>query len=38
MGPLQDQDGQRFEKEEADAIAFLKEFWRDSFAELEKML
>jgi uncharacterized protein YndB with AHSA1/START domain len=38
MGPLLDQNGQRHEAEEADAIAFLKGFWPDSFDALAKML
>jgi uncharacterized protein YndB with AHSA1/START domain len=38
MGPLLDQKGQRFEAEEADAIAFLKGFWSDSFDTLATML
>jgi uncharacterized protein YndB with AHSA1/START domain len=38
MGPLLDQNGQRYEAEEADAIAFLKGFWPDSFDALATML
>jgi len=38
MGPLLDQKGQHFEAEEADAIAFLKGFWPDSFDTLAKIL
>jgi len=38
MGQLLDQNGHRHETEEADAIAFLKGFWPDSFDALANML
>lgn len=38
MGPLLDKNGQRHKAEEADAIAFLKGFWPQSFDALAKML
>lgn len=38
MGQVLDPNGKRHEKEEGEAVAFLKVFWKESFAALETML
>ena len=38
MGPALDADGNRHEESEADAIAFLSEFWPQAFGEMEALI